>query len=71
MTGGRFKAFEPFVMIAVTKKHTSLRPKLKLASMIRPEIWPTRAPKRAKKQIVWRLSIESFKGGIMTNDFRW
>jgi hypothetical protein len=41
------KALKPFVLIAIPKKRTPLRAKLKFSSIVWPEIRPARATKGA------------------------
>jgi len=63
------KTFEPFVRIAIAKKDTAFRAELEFAAIVGAEIWPHRTTKRAKKLVIWFMTMEPDERCVITNDF--
>ena len=61
---GHMKTFVSFMKRAITKKNTLLGTKLKLAFVIRTEMWPTSTPKNLKEGII-RLFIKDNLNGCI------
>ena len=61
---GNMKTFVTFMKRAITKKNTLLGTKLKLAFVIRTEMWPTSTPKNLKEGIIRLFIKENFNGSL-------
>ena len=57
--------------IAIPKKHTPLRMKLKFSGIVRSMVWPAGTPKGSEKCVIRFVAKKTFKGSFIIDDSRW
>ena len=57
--------------IAIPKKHTPLRMKLKFSGIVRLKVWPAGTPKGSEKCVIGFVAKKAFKWSFIIHDSGW